>query len=320
MQAIVLISGAYTPAEAIAQGLAERTGYPLVLDEALVTGGAEKLNISPQRFNRILFGQPARWGLPPRPRRRATAVAAIREIMAAMLLERPAIFCGHLGLLLPQRLATRVMVHAELPARLAIALKSTGSSEAGARTQIQAADERLYALTHYLRQRDMEGDCDQDLGLQTDRLDVEAAVGRILSHMAGRMKAASGDLDAARRDFVLGASIERRLAAKGYVVQADVRGDDLALTLDQPALWLSHTLARVKRLCASLVPDRTVRIRIGRGYHQDNICHPFDFRTPRRVVFKKEERWFAQQCAGGQEGASPASAERPTDLPPGAWV
>jgi hypothetical protein len=319
MQAIVLISGVFTPAEAIGQRLAERTGYPLVLDQELVTRAAEKESLSPERFEKTLFGQPIRWGLPTRSRYRAAAVAAVRETMAAMLVERPAIFCGHLGLLLPQRLAMRTMVHADTGTRLAIALKKTGDSESVARSKIQASDERLYALTHYLRQRDMVGDYGQDLILQTDRMDADAAVDRIVSNMAQQVKEAPAHLDVMRRDFVLAASVERHLAGKGYAVQADVQGRDLLVTLDQPALFVSRALDRVKRLCAPSAQGRAVRTRIGSGYYRADICHRFDFRTPRRVILKKEARWYAHQCAGGQV-ASQVSPEQRPELPPDAWA
>ncbi|MBW2369830.1 MAG: hypothetical protein JRH15_18315, partial [Deltaproteobacteria bacterium] len=126
MQAITLFSGAFTPADAIGQTLAERTGYPLVADELLIARSAEQLDVSPEQLKKTLFGRPGRWGFVARPKHRAAAVAAIREAMAAMLAQRPAIFCGLLGLLLPHRLTTRAMVYADTETRLAIALKSAG--------------------------------------------------------------------------------------------------------------------------------------------------------------------------------------------------
>jgi hypothetical protein len=239
--------------------------------------------------------------------------------MAGMLVERPAIFCGHLGLLLPQELAMRTMVHAELGTRLAIALKEAAGSEAEARSRIQTSDEGLYALTHYLRQRDMQGNSGKDLVLHADGMDADAAVELIVSNMAQQVKEAPAHLDIMRRDFVLAASVEGYLAGKGYVAQAEVQGRDLIVTLDQPTLFVARTLDRLKRLCAPAAQGRSVQTRIGSGFYRADICHRFDFRTPRRVILKKEARWFAQQGAGGQE-ASPASPQQRPDLPPDAWA
>lgn len=319
MQAIILFSGDFTPASAIAHALAERTGYPLVTDQQLTARSAEQLDISPARFERALLGQSGQWGLVRRPKHRAAVVAAVRETMAAMLAQRPAIFCGMLGLLLPHRLAMRVMANVTIDTRLAIALKSLGGPEATALSRIQAADNRLYAFTHYLRRRGMGEGCGEDLVFQADQMDTAAAVERIVSHMAKQAERAPENLDAMRQDFVLSASVERYLAGKGYVVQAHVQDRELTLTLDQPTLFLSHTMAKIKRLCAPVVGEQVVRIRVGRGFYRADICHKFDFKVSPRLVYKREKRWLARQCVGAQP-ALPASPEKRPDLFPGNWA
>ncbi|MBW2370072.1 MAG: hypothetical protein JRH15_19550 [Deltaproteobacteria bacterium] len=161
--------------------------------------------------------------------------------------------------------------------------------------------------------------CGEDLAIHADRMDSAAAVGLIVTHMAKQMERDTAHLDAMRRAFILTASIERYLAEKGYVVQADVKGRDLTLTLDQPALFLSHTLAKLKRLSGPVAGKHAVHTRIGRGFYRADICHQFDFRIPLRLIHEREKRWFARQYVG-ESYVLPASLEKPADLSPDNWI
>ncbi|MCB2218167.1 AAA family ATPase [Desulfofustis glycolicus] len=252
MASIALFPSTFVSGATIVGELSGQLGLTVYTDQLLVIDVAEKLNISAERLNRIVFG-------PPSAQNRFTLekelhVNLCRSHLVEMLLSTPSriLFYGRLASLFSPEITSilRVCVIDSEEDRIKRAMHQEGCSPERALALIEKNDAELADWTMFLHNKPPSDQSLFDRVIQYRSRDVFTVVEEIVRCYTEREASSHERPDsvkAALHNVAIGLSVERVLLEDGYQAHIRTNSDGLELLVESSSFhfpWLAEAMAK----------------------------------------------------------------------------
>jgi CheY-like chemotaxis protein len=295
MSLISVVSATYSRADGIVDGVLDRTGFPLVGDDALVARAVDRSGMSESAISRAFLRRRSVFNSFTRDRERA--LAHLKVEVAEAVSKDEVVISGFCPLLIPEAVShtLRVCLVADLSSRLETALETAGLDDKVATRDIRRHDEALGVWA-----KDQRGIDDPwspslyDIVLPTDKIAMDDAIRLIIDNLGNQAVQPTGASRQAAADFLVAARVERELANAGHHVDVGCRSGDVTLTINKHVLMLGRLEEELKEIAGPVEGVRSVETRVGKDFYQTDIYRKVDFETPSRVLLVDDEREFVQ--------------------------
>ncbi len=294
MPIIFLCSGVYSNAEKIAEKVSSSTGYKIIRDRELIDEAGKRYKLGKDKIERAVYGKASVFNKFTHDKERATAF--LKTILAKYLSEDKRLYFGCLGHLIPEKIThvLKVLVIAEMPARVQQAVKKDGLSEKDAAKLIHKKDESAFLWTQYLFKKDCWDSSLYDIVVPSGKIDADEAAGLIMENLEKGVLQPDTASKKAVRDFATAAEVEMALARKGHDIQVAADDGRISLTINKSVLMLSRLEEELKKTVAGMPGVKDVKTSVGKDFYQTDIYRRYDFNTPSRVLLVDDEKQFVQ--------------------------
>ncbi len=291
MPAITLFSTAFTDADQIAENVASITGYKVVDDGELIEATCKQYGIGKRELEKAVYHQPFIFNASDR--KKASAIAALKLVLAEFLMQEPCIYFGYLGHLIPKKISLRVLVVAGMESRMQYIFRNKGELGKRALQQIRREDKSLYAWTRYLEEKEQCDIASYDVVIPSDKLDLDTSVRQVIEKLANKPDCSGDHIKAAVADFALAARVAFAVAQKGYDVSVAAASSRVTLTINKNVAMLFRLERKLKKIAAGVPGVREVETKVGKGFYRANICHRYDYQIPSARIRADYERKYA---------------------------
>ena len=211
--AIIAISrGTYTGAEALAQQIAERLGYPYLNREQAVAAAAQQYHIPVEELTAAMERRPSFWDRTLSPH--IAFLPAMRATLCAHVRQDNLVYSGHAGHLLlpgiPQVVSVRAV--AELETRVQEALQTRPLSHAQALAELKAEEQTHREWAHFLFGVEWEDPTLYHLVVNLSRLHLDSACAAVVRMTGCPQFQSSPSSRKALQDFALHSRVSATLA------------------------------------------------------------------------------------------------------------
>ncbi|MCF8146017.1 MAG: response regulator [Deltaproteobacteria bacterium] len=295
MTAISIFSGIFCGEEPVVAALVSETGYDLVRDTDIVLEASRLSGLSQQKIGRAFSGKTSVFNKFTHERERS--IAYLKLALAQKLSDKDLVIVGFISHLIPQKLGhvLRICLIAGIPFRIDRALQDRGLSEHDATRLIRKHDEDAAAWVHaLLEENDPWNAALYDMLLPTDKMDVDAMVGRVREVMKKEVMKNTPQSRKAMEDFLLAANVEVSLANEGHNVGVEAKDGDITLTINKHVLMLSRLEEELIKIADQVPGVKAVTTQVGKGYYQADIYRKHDFEIPSKVLLVDDEREFVE--------------------------
>ncbi len=295
MTAISIFSGIFCGEEPVVAGLVSETGYGLVRDADIVLEASGLSGLSQQKIERAFSGKASVFNKFTHERERS--VAYLKLALAQNLSDKDLVIDGFVSHLIPEQLGhvLRVCLIAGIPFRTDRALQDRGVSENDAARLIRKHDEEAAAWVHTLLEvNDPWNASLYDMLLPTDKMGLDAIVGRIREVMKKDVMRDTPQSRKAAEDFLLSAKVEVRLANEGHNVGVEAKEGDIALTINKHVLMLNRLEEELIKIASQVPGVKGVTTQVGKEFYQADIYRKHDFEMPSKVLLVDDEREFVE--------------------------
>ncbi|MFO7601746.1 MAG: response regulator [Candidatus Desulfacyla sp.] len=295
MTAISIFSGIFCGGEPIVAGLVSETGYGLVKDANIVIEASKLSGLSQQKIERAFSGKASVFNKFTHERERS--VAYLKLALAQKLSGRNLVIDGFVSHLIPKRLGhvLRVCLIAGIPFRIDRAIQDRGLGENDGARLIRKHDEEAAAWVHTLLEVSDPWDASlYDMLLPTDKMGVDAIIGRIRDAMGKDVMRDTPQSRKAAEDFLLAAKVEVSLASEGHTVGVEAKEGHMVLTINKHVLMLSRLEEELIKIAGQVPGVKGVTTQVGKGFYQADIYRKHDFEMPSKVLLVDDEREFVE--------------------------
>lgn len=212
MAVIAISRGTHSGAEALAQQVAERLGYPFLNREQALTAAAKRYRIPVEELTAAMERRPSFWDRALGPH--IAFLPAVRATLCAHLRQDNLVYCGYAGHLLlpgiPQVMGVRAV--AEFETRVHEALQRKALSHSQALAEVEAEDRTHREWARFLFGVEWEDPTLYHLVLNLSRLHLESACAAVVRMTKCAQFQPSPSSHKALRDFALHSRVSATLA------------------------------------------------------------------------------------------------------------
>jgi len=276
-------------------GLVSETGYGLVKDTDIVIEAGKLSGLSHQKIERAFSGKASVFNKFTHERERS--IAYLKLALAQKLSGRDLVIDGFVSHLIPKKLGhvLRVCLIAGIAFRIDRAIQDRGLGENDGARLIRKHDEEAAAWVHTLLEVSDPWDASlYDMLLPTDKMGVDAIIGRIRDAMEKDVMRDTPQSRKAAEDFLLAAKVEVSLAGEGHTVGVEAKEGDIVLTIHKHVLMLSRLEEELIKIAAQVPGVKRVTTQVGKGFYQADIYRKHDFEMPSKVLLVDDEREFVE--------------------------
>ncbi len=295
MSIISVVSATYCHADDVIQGVLKQTGLRLVTDLDLVARAAENSDISEAAITKAFSAKRSVFNSFTRERERT--IACLRVAVAEVVARDDLVLTGLCAHLVPSSIShvLRVCLVADMTSRIKSAQITDQIGEKAAAREIRRQDEDLAAWV-----QDHRGNVDPwdaslyDIVLPTDKTPLGGAISLIVESLAIETVQPTAESPQAVEDFMVGARVEKALAAAGHHAEVASVNGHVTLTINKHVLMLGRLEDELKEIAGPVEGVRSVETGVGKEFYRTDIYRRIDFETPSRVLLVDDEREFVQ--------------------------
>lgn len=291
MAILTIDSSVFCHGQEVADEVADRLGYRRLQDEELLAAAARRVESSPDRIRRVMYGPQPFFGGSGRERLRQ--VAALRLALADTIRDDGVVYLGLAGHLLPSTLThvLKVCLAGTHEYRLGGATKS-GLTRREAERALRRDDEARGEWIGFLHG---VGPWDKslfDVFVAMQETSVDRAVEMICEH-AGRPALESTErARAAVADLRLAAEVGLALASRGHDVDVTCSDSVATVLIKKHSLFLDKLQRELEEIARG-VPGVTAAVaRPGPRYREPGIGFNIDLEVPSKVMLVDDEQEF----------------------------
>ncbi len=295
MPVITIFSGTFCREESVVRKLIATTVHRLIRDTDIVYEAARCCGIPENKIVRAFSAKTSVFNKFTHERDRS--IAHLRLTLARMLSDDNLLIEGFSGQLIPEEVThvLRICLIADKASRILMASKEHGLSENEAVRLIRRHDEDRAAWVYGLFHKNDPWDSSlYDMVVPTDKMSEDEIVALIQGNI---------DKDAVRptrrsrnavKDFILASEVEVALIREGHNVGVIAQSGAVTLTINKNVLMLSRLEEELKSVATRVPGVKSVKTKVGPGFHQADIYRKYDFEMPSKVLLVDDEREFVQ--------------------------
>ena len=228
---------------------------------------------------------------------RERSIAHLRLALAERLSADDPVVQGFISHLIPKQVnhVLRVCLIADLPSRIEAASREHGMAEGEAAKLIHKQDEDRAAWVFELHDaRDPWDPGFYDMLIPTDKQPTAEIVKLIEENLGKDVVKSTERSRRTVEDFLLAARVEVALVQGGHNVGVKARDGEVTLIINKHVLMLARLEEELKQIAGQVQGVRSVKTKVGPGFHQADIYRKHDFETPSKVLLVDDEREFVQ--------------------------
>lgn len=295
MSVVSFFSGTFCREERIVSAFQEKTQKSLFSDTDALAEAGKSSGLAVGRMERAFAAKTSIFNRFTHERERS--IAHLRLALAERLSQDDPIVHGFISHLIPKEVhhVLRVCLIADMPSRIEAASREHGMAEDEAVKLIHKQDEDRAAWVFELH--DLQDPWDPsfyDLLIPTDKKGVGEVVELIEENMRKDVVQPTERSRRAVDDFLLSARVETALVKDGHNVGVKARDGEVTLTINKHVLMLSRLEEELKQIAGRVQGVKSVKTKVGPGFHQADIYRKHDFETPSKVLLVDDEREFVQ--------------------------
>ena len=295
MSIITIFGGTFCGEESLVRKLASATDYRLINDKDIVSEASKNLGITENKMARAFSAKTSVFNKFTHERERS--IAHLRLTLARMILDDNLIIKGFCGHLIPEEVihVLRVCLIADMASRIFMAKRAKGLTENEAIKLIRGHDEdRAAWVFSILHKNDPWDPGLYDMIIPTDKMDEKEAITLIQKNMQKDVVKPTEQSRNAVKDFILSSEVEVALTKEGHNVGVKAEDGDVILTINKHVLMLSRLEDELKSVSSRVPGVKSIKTKVGPGFHQTDIYRKYDFEMPSRVLLVDDEREFVQ--------------------------
>ena len=295
MPVLTIFSGLFCHAEAVVRDVMDSTGHRLITDDDIIACAVEQFDMPENKIRRAFSAKASVFN--KFTREKECAIACLRQAMAQLLDNTPAIVHGFGGLLIPQSVShgLRACLIAEMPYRIDLAASEAGLSEKDALKRIHSDDANRAAWTDTLFSASDPWDKNlYDMVLPMNKMGVPQASALIEENLVKEAVRRTPDSEATEKDFLLAATVEVELTKAGHDVSVQAKAGAVTLTINKQVLMLARLEDELQEIVSRIPGVKSVETAVGQDFHESHIYRKHNFEAPSRVLLVDDEREFVQ--------------------------
>ncbi|MBF0458841.1 MAG: response regulator [Nitrospirae bacterium] len=295
MAIIALCKGAYSLSGDFEKKLAEKSGYAVLTESALLRRTSERFNVPVAKLLKALYHKQSVFNNFTQEKQRHLTYIQIE--LAETLPDDKAIYEGFSSLLIPSDIyhVLRVCTISDISNRRLEAVSTDNLSQRDASLKIQTLDNELNCLTQFLFKKSPWETSLYDILLPTDKVSEEEALSLIMEN-AGKITMDSsvgqGALMAEMADFRLASKVKLRLIEDGHDVMVTSKGGEITIVVNKHTLRLKKLEDELSGIAVTVAGVIKVSVVPGPDFN-DEIYRKYDFDLPSRVLVVDDEKDFA---------------------------
>jgi two-component system, OmpR family, response regulator CpxR len=294
MSIIAVSAGTYCNEESAIKEILKRTGCKYLTDNDIVSKASRLSEIPEGKLVKAFSAKTTVFNKLTREKERS--IAYIKLAVAETLAADNILMNGFSSLLAPSGIShiLRICLIAEMKYRVSMA-SSSGIPENEALKLIRKSDEERIAWTKNIMEKDDPWDVSMfDMLLPTHKMTPEEIgnlVGETLEKDILKISTASKK---AVQDFILAATVEAELAAKGHFITAEADAGAVTLTINKHVLMLKKLEDELQTIAGKIAGVNSVATKVGKNFYQSDIVRKYDLEAPSKVLLVDDERQFAR--------------------------
>ena len=295
MPIISMFSSIFCNEEPIVKGLSKKTGFELVRDSDIVSEASRNSGIPVNKMERAFSSKTSVFN--KFTHERECSIAHLKLALARVISNEDLIIEGFVSHLIPKELShvLRICLIADMPSRISRATREQGLPENDAIRLIHKKDEERAVWVHTLLNVNDPWDATlYDILIPTDKMSTDEIVKLVEEKIENDAVQVTSHTKQAVEDFHLSARVEVRLAEEGHSVGVKAREGNVTLTINKHVLMLSRLEEELKNIATQVPGVKTLKTKVGPGFHQADIYRKFDFEVPSKVLLVDDEREFVQ--------------------------
>lgn len=297
MPVISLIHGSFCYGDEVARKVAEKLGYDLVEDRAIVQEAAERFKVEESKLLKAMAGKTSVFNKFTHERERS--LAFLRATLADRMRKDDFLLLGAIGHMIPRDIShvLKVLTIADMKYRIATLSGKENLGEKEAVRRIHKEDESHVVWVEYLfRSRDPWSPEYYDIVIPMDKNSVESAAALVCENIRSDVLRVTDASRQAVEDFILAAQVGLKLALAGHDVGVEARRGTVTLSINKHVLRLAALEDELKGLARTVPGVSGVETKVGAGYYQSDVYRKFDFDlpVPSKVLLVDDEREFVQ--------------------------
>ena len=295
MPIITIFGGTFCGEESLVQKLSSATGYRLINDKDIVPEASKNLGIPENKMVRAFSAKTSVFNKFTHERERS--IAHLRLTLARIILDDNLIIKGFCGQLIPEEVihVLRVCLIADMASRIFMAKRAKGLTENEAIKLIHGHDEdRAAWVFSTLHEKDPWDPGLYDMIIPTDKMDEKEVITLIQKNIQKDVVKPTEQSRNAVKDFILSSEVEVALTKEGHNVGVKAEAGDVILTINKHVLMLSRLEDELKSVSSRVPGVKSIKTKVGPGFHQTDIYRKYDFEIPSRVLLVDDEREFVQ--------------------------
>lgn len=294
MSLISLFSGSFCNQDEVLRRLVDQTGCRLIGDEEVLEAAARHSGLAAEKLGRVFSGKTSVFNAFTHERERS--IAFLKLVLAEVIAGERLIVSGMATHLIPPKIShiLRVCLIADLKSRAAAA-QAAGAPGKEAAKLVRRQDEMVALWVKSITGRDDPWAPElYDIVVPMGKTTADDAAALILKHFGGEVVRPTPESRRMTADFLLAAHVEVALAREGHSAQVEAEDGAVTLTINKNVLMLSRLEEELKSIAGKVPGVRSLKIRVGKDFHQADVYRRYDFELPAKVLLVDDEREFVQ--------------------------
>lgn len=295
MSIVSVFSGSFCREDEVVEDLLRATGYELLNDEMIVNRAVALSSLSADTLKRPFSAKKSVFN--PFTRERERSVTWLKLALAEYLQDTGFLLHGFAAHLVPGsiRHVLRICLIADTAYRIEAASSKLGIGKTQAAARIKEQDRhRAFWVQELKAGPDPWDPALYDIVLPASKIDLREAAALVKQGLAADALQASELSRKAARDFLAATRIEAHLAGEGHVVEVNVNGDKVVLTIDRPVVMQERLEEELKASVRALKNVTRVEVRTKPGAEQGETYRKYRSELPSKVLLVDDEREFVQ--------------------------
>jgi two-component system, OmpR family, response regulator CpxR len=291
MAIITIFSGTFCHGEEIADGVAKKLGYQRS-ESALFDLVAQKFNISVDKLQRAISGEPGYFNRMTHGRERA--VAYLRFAFSEMLNMDGIIFHGFESHLMPPDIThvLKVCAIANFDYRVEVASKLENISATEALKRIHHDDTVRKDWSNYIRNHEPYDERMYDVLLAMQTTDIETAINSICDAANNSALTVTPAVEESIKDFKLAALVQIVLAEKGFDVDVNSKSGLVHVDINKYTSRLEKQQQKINDLAQDITGVKEVTSGPGTRFTPPSLLREPKLDMPSKILLVDDEKEF----------------------------
>ena len=291
MAVITIFSASHCHGEQVAETVAERLGYRLLTDKALITAASSAFHVPSEKLERAMWGAPSFFNKVTREKEHC--VAWLRAAAIQLVEPDDLVYHGFGGLLVPNTLThvLRVCLAAAQGYRLQQAERENLQKKEAER-RIQQADEACAEWTKFLFELGPWDKSLHDIFLAMQSMAVDEAVNTLCEYARRPVLRTSEKTRQALADARLAAQVNLKLVEAGH--DTDVLCEDGCVTIliRKYTMRMHHLQEKLEAIAKGIPGVTEAAARPGPRCREPSVYAPLNVDVPSKVLLVDDEKEF----------------------------